>query len=97
MIETTLALSIAVGVLAAAAVITAVGMTYDKIHWWYVGVKARKEEEKNKKPEMVKRFQYLAGITNSYEDEGGYLRRRFNRIRSTAYNSDYNCRFNKMY
>ena len=94
MIETTLTLSIAVGITIAAAVITIVAFTYGSIENWWRDYKFKRDEEKRKKSPMVKRFQYLAGITSSYEDETGTLRQRFNRIRSTAYNSDYNYRFN---
>lgn len=94
MIETTLTLSIAVGITIAAAVISVVVLAAEKISDWRNERRSEKIRKENEKSKMVKRFQYLAGITDSYEDDDGTLKSRFNRIRSTAYNSDYNYRFN---
>jgi len=96
----TLELSIATGILIAAAIITVVALAVNKTMNWCdarLYKKEREEEKAKEKSPMVKRFQYLAGITNSYEGNDGYLRSRFNRIRSTAYSGDYNYRFNRNY
>lgn len=97
MIETTLTLSIATGILIAAAIITGVACAYTTLEDWWRDYKFKKQEEKRKKSTMVRRFQYLAGITNSYEEDDGTLRSRFNRVRSTCYSSSYNTRFNLRY
>jgi len=94
MIETTLTLSIATGILIAAAIIAVGFLSTDKITEWNNNRIYKKQQKEMERSPMVKRFQYLAGITNSYEDERGYLRQRFNRIRSTCYSTDYNSRFN---
>lgn len=97
MIETTLALSVAIGIVIASAIIGGFCYTVVGIQDRLRAKKWKKEEENKKKPMAVKRFQYLAGIIDSYEEDDGTLRCRFNRIRPARYSrsyGDYNLKFN---
>lgn len=74
MIETTLTLSIATGVIIAAAVVAGFCLLVEKITGWYNHREYIKRQKVKERSSMVKRFQHLAGITNSYKDDDGTLR-----------------------